>query len=153
MTTPTGFSSWPNFFQFALAREFVPTDEEKPVVIAANRLEKLGHAISRPLLNPVNFLLREIKNPLVILSLTVALVALATLIFYPAEFMMAVYTILPFLAKVQPWMVKLAVFCGTEATILAVGLRALGRMCNTELRRAWHANEIVPVHIGARIVN
>lgn len=152
MITPTGFNSWSNFFQFALAREFVSADVEKPVEISVNRLEKFGHAISRPFLHPMNFLLREIKNPIVILSLTVSLVALATLIFYPAELMMAVYTVLPFLAKVQPWMVKLAFFGVVQTTILGVGLRALGRMCNAELRNAWHAKEIVPVHVGAKII-
>lgn len=152
MITPTGFDSWSNFFEFGLAREFVSADVEEAIEIPESRLEKFGHVLSFPLLHPVNYLMREIKNPLVILSLTVALVALATLIFYPAQMMAAVYSVLPFLAKVQPWMAKLAAFCVVQTTILGMGLRALGRMCNTDLRKAWDNKEIVAIHIGARIV-
>lgn len=153
MVTPTGFSSWPNFFNFALARNLVSANPQHNVEIRENLLEKAGHALSRPLLNPLNFLLREIKNPLVILALTVTLVAIATLIFYPAQFMAIAYTALPFLAKIQPWMVKLALFACVEATILALGLRALGRMCNRELRQAWLSHKLVPMHLGARRIN
>lgn len=151
MLTPTGFPSWRNYFQFALAREFVTTDENQPYVYERNWMETVGQNISRPLVNPVNFLLREIKNPLVILALTVSAIAVVSLVFYPAQFLGVVYTVLPFLSKVQPWMVKAALFVGVEATIAAIGLRAFGRMCNQDLRRAWHANEIRALQIGDRV--
>ncbi len=150
MVKATGFPSWLNSFHFAFARQFAPADPQRSVNIAMNRLEKLGHFLSKPILQPLNFFLREIKNPLVILALTVSLVAIATLIFYPAQFMLVVTTVLPFLAKVEPWMVKLALFVCVETVILGIGLRALGRMCNKELRKQWHDQKIVPVHIGAK---
>lgn len=153
MVTPTGFHSWSNFFHFALARKFAPRDPHQPVTISRNVLENVGHVISRPILTPLNFMLREIKNPLVILALTVTLVALATILFYPAQFMMVASTVFPFLVKIQPWMVKLALFAAVETTILALGVRALGRMCNRELRQAWHARKLLPIHLGARLIS
>lgn len=150
MLVPTGFSSWSNYLNFALARKFVATDSQMPVEIDENWLQKIGHGVSRPFLNPLNFLLREIKNPLVILVLTVSLIAIVTLVFYPFQFMVAACRVFPFLAYIQPWMVKLALYIGVEATIGAIGLRALGRMCNPKLRKAWQNQKIVPMHIGAK---
>lgn len=150
MISPNGFPSWSSYFQFGLAREFAPANSSETVKIAKNRLEKLGELLSRPILKPFNFFLREIRNPLVILSLTVTLVALATLLFYPAQLMLAVSTLLPFLGGIQPWMAKLAFFGLVEVTVAGIGLRAFGRMCNSQLRRAWEQRQIIPVHLGAK---
>lgn len=150
MYTPAGFPSWSNYAHFILAREFAPQDPTQQVPIAQNRLEVLGHALSLPVAKPFNYLLREIRNPLVILSLAVSLVALATLVFYPAELVLFATTLFPFLAHAKPWMFKAALYVGVQTTILGLGLRALGRVCNDALMHAWHTRQIVPVHVGAK---
>lgn len=151
MIVPSGFSSWQSYFQFAFAREFITMDTGESLGIKKNSLEKVGEVVSRPFLRPLDFLLREIKNPVVITAITVTLIAITTLIFYPAHFMLAVGSVLPFLVKVQPWMVKFALYIAVEVVIAAIGLRIFGRMCNTELRRLWNNNEIMPIYIGAKI--
>jgi hypothetical protein len=150
MNGPAGFPSWKNYFSFAFASDFIATQESFVLHRQKNWGEALGEIISKPVLGPINFLVREIKNPLVILSITVSLVAAATLVFYPAQCIAAATTLFPFLVQMRPWMIKIAVFTCVESTILAVGLRALGRMCNKELHRAWLAHEIIPIHLGAK---
>jgi hypothetical protein len=150
---PTGFPSWPNYFKFTLANEFVEKESGNIYHIKKGVLDRIANIICWPVLAPLNFFLREIKNPLVILSLTITLVALATLIFYPAQFMGAACTILPFLSHVKPWMVKFAVFLAVQMTIIGIGLRALGRLNNQELRHRWDALEICPIFIGAKRIN
>jgi hypothetical protein len=150
MFVPHGFSSWSDYGHFTLAREFAYVDSGQRVSVAKTTLEKVGHVLSFPVTTPFNFILKEIKNPLVILSLTVSLVALATLVFYPAELFLAATAVFPFLAYAEAWMFKLALFVGLEATIAGVGLRALGRVCNAQLVAAWQSHQIVPVHVGAK---
>lgn len=150
MFVPSGFSSWSDFGHFTLAREFALVDSSQPAVLAQNPLERLGQLLSFPVTTPFNFILREIKNPLVIVSLTVSLVALATLVFYPAELFLAATSVVPFLAHAEAWMFKLALFVGVEVTIAGIGVRALGRVCNRALLDAWRMHAIVPIHIGAK---
>lgn len=150
MTHPTGFTSWSNYFSFALAQDFVEKETFSHPQITKNFCEKCGHLISQPFVAPANFLLREIKNPLVISAITISLIAAATLIFYPTQFVAAATTLFPFLVKIKPWMIKLGLFTCVEITITAVGIRALGRLLNKELLHAWQSQKIIPVHIGAK---
>ncbi len=146
--TPTGFTSWPDYFRFTLAREFVPAEHNHAPSIPLNWMERTGHALSRPFLNPINSLLKNIKNPLVITALTIVAIAAITIIFYPAQFAAALYTVAPFLTHIQPWMMKGALFVGVEIIIGTLGLRALGRVCNPLLRTAWHTHQIIAIPIG-----
>lgn len=147
---PTGFPSWSNYFSFSLAKDFVEKESLSPLSIEKNFLENIGHFVSRPVLNPINFLLREIKNPLVILFITILLIGASTLVFYPVHCMTMVITFLPFLGQIQPWMVKFFLFISLQTTILAIGVKALGRMFNKKLLDAWRSQKIIAVHIGAK---
>jgi hypothetical protein len=150
MKAPIGFASWTSYFHFVAATDFADARTGYSLQKEKNAFERIGEIVVKPIFLPLNFLVREIKNPLVIVALTTSLIAIATLIFYPTQFMAVCYTALPFLAKVKPWMVKFALYLVAEGTITALGMRALGRLCNRELVRAWHAREIIPIHLGAK---
>lgn len=151
--TPTGFPSWANYFRFVLAREFVPAEDNHAPPIPSNWMERTGHALSRPLLNPIHFLLQNITNPLVIVALTITALAAVTIVFYSTQFAAVVYTVAPCLTHIQPWMIKGALFVGVELIIGMLGLRALGRVCNPQLRTAWNAHQITAIPIGSRLNN
>jgi len=145
---PRGFTSWADYGHFSFAREYV-TQAGEPYAYDRNWLETIGHAMAWPVLQPANFIAREIQNPLVILALTVSAIALATIAFYPTQFFGALSTIAPFLSKFHPWMAKFALFLCIEITIAGIGLRTLGRVTNDDLMLAWTNREIRPLHIGA----
>ena len=149
MTAPTGFRSWSNYFQFALAREFVDSASKLPYK-NRNFLERVGHIVARPLLAPANFLLENIKSPVMILACTVMTIALISVAFYPAQMIGLMTTVLPFLANIEVWMIKGVIFGALEGTILAVGMRALGRVCNPQLRAAWLAGEVTALQLGTQ---
>ena len=149
---PTGFDSFGDFFSFTLAREYVELPQRGPFVYPQNWAEKVGLVLAMPVLKPANFFVREIRNPLIILALTVAAVSFVTFLFYPAEFAAVAYDILPSLAHLPGWMMKAALFTLIEMAVAGVGLRALGRVCNQALLGPWQERRIEPIHIGMRIV-
>ena len=147
MSHPTGFDSWHNYFQFSLANEFVGA-EGNNFQYQRNDLEKTGYFLSSFVTRPLNFTLKNIKNPLFILALAITCIAITTIIFYPAHFMFILAKTIPFVFRVQPWMVKAAVFTILETTIFGLGLRTFGRVCNLELLHAWQQKEVIPVFLG-----
>lgn len=149
MHAPRGFSSWRSYFHFTMARDFVDARTYEPWK-ERNIGERIGNLLMKPIFQPLNFLAREIKNPLVIVALTTTLIAITTLVFYPTELMAVVGTVFPFAMKIRPWMVKFALFLTVEGTICAIGLRAFSRLCNERLVAAWHARSILPLHIGMK---
>ena len=150
MTAPTGFRSWSNYFQFALAREFVDRESNLPYK-NRNFLERVGHSVAQPLLAPTNFLFENIKNPVMILACTVMTIALISVAFYPAQMIGLMTTVLPLLANIEVWMIKGVIFGALEGTILAVGMRALGRVCNPQLRADWLAGQVTALQLGTQV--
>ena len=59
---------------------------------------------------------------------------------------------IPLIGRIQPWMVKLVLFCVVELNILALGLRTLGRLSNAALVQAWNRRDVEPIAIGAQIL-
>jgi len=149
MTYPTGFSSWKNYFDYTLARKFVDADGNR-IAHEANSLEKFGQMISRPVMEPISFLAKNIKNPLLILAVAVVAIAIVTIAFYPAHFILLLSNTIPFVFKIEPWMVKFATYIAVVTTISGLGVRALGRVCNQDLLRKWQNNEVHPVYLGDR---
>lgn len=140
---PTGFPSWRSYFSFAVAREFTG-GEHRP-----NLIERIGDVLSYPVFRPLNSLFQNITNPLVLTALVVAGIALTTLLFYPAQFIAAVQYVLPFIARIESWMLRFVLFAAIETAILGIGLRALGRMCNEPLKAAWINGNLEAHHIGS----
>lgn len=142
------FDSYIDYFRFSCAKGFYNLTDEKEVAYPKNILEKVGNKILAPIVVPMDRLLKNIRNPLVIVALTIAAIAIATIAFYPEVVAAAIGTALPFLLKIEPWMLKFAVFSAIELNILALGLRTLGRLCNKDLMQAWKNKEIDSFAIG-----
>jgi hypothetical protein len=101
---------------------------------------------------PLDYLFREITNPITLVALT-ALAALAvTIAFYPATVLGAVTTVVPIVASIQPWMLKMALYILIQTTVLGLGLRAYGRLQNPQLCQEWRNGTINALFIGAHPV-
>jgi len=136
---------------FQTAYTFYDTTNSQEYQYEKHPLENIGGWLRAPVGIPTNKFLQEIKNPLVILSMVALAGSAITIAFYPREFFHTVKVIVPFVEQVKPWMVKATLWIIGEATILGIGLRALGRERNPALVAAWKANQIIPLHLGARI--
>lgn len=145
------FDSCKDYFKFVWARDFYHLEQQKVIHYSPSRLEKAGRALLAPAFTPIDQLLRNIKNPLVITALTIMAIAIVTIAFYPATVITAVGTVLPFIFNIQPWMLKLTLFLAVELNILAIGMRTLGRLNNASLMQAWTRREIIPIMIGTQI--
>src|SRR5437868_10796956 len=77
------FESFANYLQFSLCRNFSLQDGS-PYLYTQNTCEKVGNFLSKPVLGPLDFSVRNGRNPLFILALTVVGVFTATMLFYPA---------------------------------------------------------------------
>lgn len=63
---------------------------------------------------------------------------LNTMIFYPVQTVDGTARVLNWAARNISWnKIRFATWLGTEATILGIGLRGIGRLSNEELVRSW----------------
>lgn len=153
---PTGFDSFIEYWRFVWAREFhdvdppfAKTEYEKTI------LERVGDVMVRPLVGLGDHALRNIRNPLMVLTITLTAIVAVTILFYPEELVKAVSKVVPFALRIKPWMFRAGVFALVQTTILGVGLRALGRLSPWgELWGLWDQlpRRIRPVSIGTEIV-
>jgi len=162
MFKPTGFGSWRNYFRYILARKFIPFEKNQEDTFTnankvleyqyqTNILEKIGQFISRPIIEPLSFVVKHIQNPLFIIALTITAIALVTIGFYPNYFILVAAKVFPLILKLQPWMIKLGLYCVLLITILGIGIRGLGRVCNEELLKKWHEKKIWVMDLGDKI--
>jgi hypothetical protein len=153
MLTPTGFSSWSNYFKFSFAREFIHQDTCAKFEYKRNLCEKIGGYLANPLFGPVDFLIREKRNPLLITSLAMFALALVSIAFYPTQFMAIVCMIVPFVSNIEPWMVKFACYVLSASIIAGSGIKTFGRLSNKILTDAWKLQTIRSLPIGAVLVS
>ena len=132
------FSGFRDYIRFAAARKFVT--EEGASFKSANLPEKFGGYLVSPLLKPAHFCLKNIRNPLMIVALTVGALFASTLLFYPATLALIISGIPA---------IKLAGYFTVQTTITGLCLRTLGRLHNKELMEAWDARSLTPVGIGS----
>lgn len=145
------FNSCTDYYRFSGAKGFYEIKNQKEIAYPKHFLEKVGDRILSPTVVPIDRILQNIKNPLMIVALTVAAIAITTIAFYPEVIASAIGTLFPFLLKVQPRMLKFAVFSVIEINILGLGLRTLGRLCNDDLMQAWTSKKIEAISIGTFI--
>lgn len=136
-----------NYFRFTGAHYYRDA-QEHPYIYEKNRLERFGDRLISPLGIPLDLTLREIKNPVTIVALTVLAAFVVTFIFYPT----AVFTALPFLKLIQPWMIRGALYTLFQSFVLGWGCRAYGRFDNDALQQKWNRGEITPVFIGEKAI-
>lgn len=153
--TPTGFHSFREYWQFAWAREFRDVHTHERVIYAKTRLEQLGDFLVYPVMRVADHTMRNIRNPLMILSVTLTAILAVTILFYPEELMKLVVKGIPIAQKFKPWMVKAALFTAFQVTILGIGIRTLGRLDPSgELWNLWNQGprDIMPIAVGTQIV-
>jgi hypothetical protein len=146
------FISFRDYVRFVGAKEFVQLPDERPFLYSKNALEKVGHVCVMPFLTPVDEALQNIQNPLVMTALTVAALAVVTIIFYPLEFVAGLRKIAPFLFKISAEKIKMTTFISSQVCIAGLGLRALGRLFNPNLMSAWTRREVIPIAIGMQVL-
>lgn len=126
--TPTGFNSFSEYWHFAWAREFWDVDGEERIAYAKTRLEQLGDVLVYPVMRITDHAMRNIRNPLMILSVTLTAIIAVTILFYPEELARVVTRAIPMAQQVKPWMIKAALYTTLQVLILGIGLRTLGRL-------------------------
>lgn len=147
--TPAGFGSWREFVAFGVAREYQRVDTNQPFESSPGRIELTGKALSVAVIKPLDVLLQGIRNPLVILSLTMVSLFFVSIAFYPAQTWAILSTALPMVKQITASHIQAACYALSQATILGLGLQAFGRFSNQSLMAAHRAGEIRPVPIGA----
>lgn len=137
------FDTLVSYLHFGLCRNFsVNIASSTPYHYTQNNLEKVGNFLSRPVLGPLDFSVRNGRNPLFILALTVVGVFTATMLFYPAVIAQAI-------TPLALLVIKTGSFIALQSAILGLGLRTLGRLNNPELMKAWDNAEIVSNRFGS----
>lgn len=146
------FDSVKHCFQFIVAKDFYSHCQDQVFSYPKNWTEKVGNALLIPFTLPTDRALQNIKNPLVITTLALVAIALVTIAFYPVQFVNAVETVAPFIFKIQPYTLKFCAYMATQAIILGLGLRTLGRMNNPHLIGEWNPRKLIPLFLGTVIV-
>src|ERR1700761_3467069 len=81
------FDSNSDYLRFVAAREFTYTDKkETPFTYTKNRCERIGIALSKSVMLPLDIIVRNNRNPLFIVAMTITALFAATVIFYPSLF-------------------------------------------------------------------
>src|SRR4051812_31360103 len=104
--TPTGFNSFSEYWQFAGAREFWDVNNNERLEYAKTRLERLGDFLAYPVIKATDYAMRNIRNPLMILSVTLTAIIGVTILFYPEELVQFVSRLIPIAKQIKPWMIK-----------------------------------------------
>lgn len=138
------FSGFTDYFRFALGKEFAWKDAAAATSFkyTKNRYEKLGHLLAKPILQPIDFSLRNGRNPLFITAMTVGAICITTLLFYP-------WVIAGVFTPIVAISMKAAAFAVVQSTIAGIGLRTLGRLGNQELMEKWDQGCLQPRSMGS----
>jgi hypothetical protein len=153
--TPTGFHSFSEYWQFAWAREFRDIEDHEKLEYAKTRLERLGDFMVYPIHKISDHALRNIRNPLMILTVTVTAIVAVTILFYPEESVKFVSRVVPIAQQVKPWMIKATLYSVLQFTILGICLRTLGRLDPSgELWNMWDQapRTMIPIAVGTEVV-
>lgn len=152
---PTGFQSFSEYGKFVWAREFRDVQTQEKILYAKTRLERFGDGLAYPIMRVADHSMRNIRNPVMIFSVASTCIVAVTILFYPAELIQIVTRVIPMAKKIQPWMIKVALYTVLQTTILGVGLRTLGRLDPSgALWNAWNhfPRQILPVAIGTQVI-
>lgn len=142
----TLFNSAGEYWRFVGAKEFCLSANGKQFLYEKNYLERIGDALVRPILGTSDGLLQNIKRPLFIVAAAIVVIVILTLIFYPSKLTSLM------VRSIEPWMIKFGLHIAFQVTILGLGIRAIGRMNNETVAKAWNTHKIIPIPIGAERV-
>jgi hypothetical protein len=142
--------NYKNFWPIILAKEFRVKNSGKVFQYQKNTMEKMGHVLRFGLGSIADLILREIKNPIMIIALTAIGFLIATFLFYPTVTLAIIAKVFPFIYAIKFWMIKLAIYISLQLTVLGVSLRTLGHLQNKFLMDEWSNGNLESVFIGDR---
>lgn len=146
------FESVRDYARFCTAREYWHEDVGDGGFEYEKRwLERAGDLMIAPVHRTADFSLRNLTNPLMITTLTVAMAALATLVYYPDQTIETVLKVLPEHRLLTLSGMKFSAYLGVQWLILGLGARTMGRLINGSLMQAWTERRIVPISVGTVI--
>ncbi|MBA3721061.1 MAG: hypothetical protein H0W88_01500 [Parachlamydiaceae bacterium] len=145
------FNSVKDYGLFVGAKCFYDIRNGQEFAYRNNVFEKIGEGCISPFTIPTDVALLNIKNPLMITTLTIVAIAIVTIVFYPVQFLNVVSTVAPFLLNIKASSIKFTLFASSELLILGLGIRTLSRLFNDNLMAAWTRREIIPISIGTEI--
>lgn len=137
-------------FAFAYAKGFRNIETHKDFLWKKNRAEHFGTALRWGVGHVADVLLKEIKNPIMIVGLTSLALLGVTIAFYPGTLLAVTAKVFPIAFKVKPWMVKMALYILVQTTIAGVGIRTFGRLSNETLVREWDSGRLRAIHLGEK---
>lgn len=135
----THFNKFSDYLRFGWAQEF--TEGQHKFHYTPNNCERFGNFIAQPVLKPLDFTLRNSRNPLFIMALTIIAICATTVLFYPS-------IIAGFFSAIVLISLKIGLYSLLVTTITGLCLRTLGRLNNRILMDKWDKGEIVPQDPG-----
>ncbi len=145
----SGFDSFRDFAVFALAREFSGDEPAKPDPQQSNWLICSGETLTKATLLPLDFALRQLKNPSMAVVFTIAALVAASVFFYPLQTAAAVQLICPWARHIARWQIRLLGYSAIQLGILGLGIRTLGRLNDPKLMEAYRLKTVAPISIGS----
>lgn len=142
------FDSIADYFRFSAAREFYNNETGVIFNYEKHFLENIGERLGYPFFKGGDAALRNIRNPPMVVAMTIIGVATATFLFYPDITIQTTVKVFPQISYVESWMVKFTGYSFTNSVILSMGLRTFGRLSNQELMSEWTKKRLIPIHMG-----
>ncbi|MBA3815115.1 MAG: hypothetical protein H0X29_01060 [Parachlamydiaceae bacterium] len=137
-------------FSFAFAKGFRDIETQDEFQWKKNRCEQLGSALRWGVGSLADTLLKEIRNPVMIVGLTSLALLAVTVAFYPGTVLTITAKVFPLALKLKPWMVKMALYILMQTTVAGVGIRAYGRLSNKLLVQNWQQGRLEAVYPGEK---
>jgi len=133
--------SWREGFQFALCWQLKAKDAAA-LPCPMNFAEKWGLRIVTPLHKTLDWCSFRLRQPLVIVLLTLAVALLCCAVFYNIP-------VWVFLGKVFPAkLIRFCLFLYLELLCLGMGITAFGRFHNQTLVKHWKAGKLISIFPG-----
>ena len=143
------FNTCRDYLSFFFAKEFRDsTTLEK--IDTQSKAEVLSQYILSPIQYPIDKLLQNINQPVVIVALNVIGVAATILFFYPDSTSKAIQIVSSPFVHIESWILKFSAYMASNTIISALSVRALARM-EYGLFEDLRNRKIISIHLGTRV--
>ncbi|MBP9842104.1 MAG: hypothetical protein KBC64_06750 [Simkaniaceae bacterium] len=140
-------SAFKKYLSFIGAKEFQYVDATKGEFLVS-KTEEISNWVLLPLERPLDFVCKNFNQPFFIATLNVVAVAAVTIAFYPDRSFQTIQSVCAPFFHLEPWMMKLGAYLGSETMISALMVRTFSRLNRAELIDAWENKQIIPIHLG-----
>ena len=148
------FDSLKDFGRFVFAKEYCLRETNEPFVYQKSFAEKIGDVFLIPTMRPRDLVLRNLNNPIFIMSMVILGIALTTIAFYPTQFALVASMVMPAMIKLSPATIKFGLYIFTNMTIIGLFLRTWCRLNpEGELVKNWEKGNLRAVAVGEELVD